>query len=193
MKQRDLFLMSDAALRDVIDMLDRDQLALAAPQEWTQLPNPTLRTIVGRHAYDEAWIPDVLAGRTADDVGDRWDGDLLGDDPVGSYDELNDIATETVMGDLDPEKTVHFIYGDYPLAEGLVHLSIYRAFQAWSIAHFVGLDFQLPEALVDLLEDQVLPMVAELRGYGVFPPEIPAPDGADRETRLLCKVGFWQN
>ncbi|CAN5118537.1 hypothetical protein BH09ACT1_BH09ACT1_24040 [soil metagenome] len=193
MRERDLFLMSDAALRDVIDMLDRDQLSLAAPQEWTQLPNPTLRTIVGRHAFDEAWVPDVLAGRTSEEVGERWNGDLLGDDPIESYDDLNDIATEAVMADLDPARTVHFLYGDYPLAEGLVHLSIYRAFQAWSIAHFVGLDFHLPDALVDMLWDQVLPMAEMLRGYGVFPPEIPAPAGADKETQLLCKVGFWQD
>jgi hypothetical protein len=189
MKQRDLFLMSDAALRDVIDMLDLDQLKLAAPAGWTTLPNPTLRDIVGRHAYDEAWIPDVLAGRSVKD-GDRWSGDLLGDDPIGNYDELNDVATDAVMADLDPGRTVHFQYGDYPLAEGLVHMSIYRAFQAWSIGHFVGLDYELPDALVDLLWELVVPMVDELRGYGVFPPEVEVPVDADKQTRLLGKTGF---
>jgi hypothetical protein len=63
MNQQDLFLMSDAALRDVVDMIDHDQLSLAAPAEWSRKPNPTLRDILAYHAYDEAWVPDVLAGR----------------------------------------------------------------------------------------------------------------------------------
>ena len=190
MKQRDLFLMSDAALRDVIDMLDLDQLKLAAPAAWTSLPNPTLRDIVGRHAYDEAWIPDVLAGKSVKD-GDRWDHDLLGDDPIGNYDEINEIATEAAMReDLDPQKVVHFQYGDYPLSEGFVHLSIYRAFQAWSIAHFVGLDYDLPDALVDLMWEELMPMLDELRGYGVFPPEVAVAADADKQTRLLGKTGY---
>jgi len=193
MKQRDLFLMSDAALRDVIDMLDVDQLSTPIPADWGFAEGFTLRDLLGRHAYDEAWVPDVLALKTADEVGTRWDGDLLGDDPIGSYDELNDVATEAAMrDDLDPAATVHFTYGDFSLAEGLVHLSVYRAFQAWSIAKLVGLEFSLPEGVVEGMYDEVLPHVDEWRSMGVFPPEVEAPEGADRETALLAKVGFWQ-
>jgi hypothetical protein len=191
MKQRDLFLMSDAALRDVIDMLDLDQLKLAAPAKWSRKPNPTLRDILAAHAYDEAWVPDVVAGKTADEVGTRWSGDLLGADPVNSYDELNDAATEAVMReDLDPEQIVHFGYGDFPLAEGLLHLSIYRAFQAWSIAHLVGLDYDLPDALVDLLWDELGPRIDEYRGHGIFPPAIAVSEDADAQTRLLGATGY---
>lgn len=64
MNPQDLFLMSDAALRDVIDTIDRDQLSLAAPAEWSRKPNPTLRDIVAYHAFDEAWVPDVRPGRS---------------------------------------------------------------------------------------------------------------------------------
>jgi hypothetical protein len=194
MKERDLFLMSDASLRDVIDMLDVDQLSLPAPADWSRKPNPTLRDILAAHAFDEAWVPDVIAGKTKEQVADRWSGDLLGDDPIGSYDDLNDTATEAVVReDLDPASVVHFQYGDYSLAEGFVHLSVYRAFQAWSIAHLVGLEFSLPDAVVDGLNESVIPHLDEWRSMGVFPPEIPAPADADAdaETVLLCKVGYW--
>ncbi len=191
MKQRDLFLMSDAALRDVIDMLDLDQLSIAAPAEWSRTPNPTLRDILAAHAYDEAWVPDVLAGRTAQEVGDRWSGDLLGDDPIGNYDELNDAATEAALKDRDQAQIVHFSYGDFPLADAFVHLAVYRAFQAWSIAKLIGLDFALPDEVVHGFTEEVVPHIAEWRSMGVFPPEITPPAGADAETVLLCKVGYW--
>ncbi|HEY8913266.1 hypothetical protein [Lacisediminihabitans sp.] len=192
MNQQDLFLMSDAALRDVIDMIDHDQLSQPAPAEWSRKPNATLRDIIAYHAYDEAWVSDVLAGRTAEEVGTRHDGDLLGDDPIASYDDINDAATEAVSRDLDYDRIVHLSYGDFPLGDYLVHTSTYRAFQAWSIAHSLGLDFSLPEPLVDGLWEILGPQIGDFRAMGVFPPEVPVPAGSDREVQLLGKVGYWK-
>jgi uncharacterized protein (TIGR03086 family) len=191
MKQKELFLQADAALRSVIDRITPDQLALRAPAEWSQKPDPTVRDIIADHARDEAWVPDVLAGRTIDEVGDRHAGDLLGDDPVASYDRLNDLATAAVNRDLDPDKTVHLSYGDFPLAVYLEHISIYRAFQAWLIPKHLGIDYSLPTALVDVLWEQVLPQIDYLRSVGVFGPEVDVPAASGRETQLLGKTGFW--
>ncbi|GAA3861498.1 hypothetical protein GCM10022381_02290 [Leifsonia kafniensis] len=191
MNRQDLFLMSDAALRDVIDMIDHEQLSLAAPAEWSRKPDPTLRDILASHAFDEAWVPDVLAGRTAEEVGGRYEGDLLGDYPIASYDRINDTATHAVTRDLDFDKIVHLSYGDFSLGEYLEHISIYRAFQAWSIARFLGLDYSLPGPLVDGLWEIIGPQVDGFRAMGVFPPEIRVPEDADSQTRLLAKVGYW--
>jgi hypothetical protein len=191
MKQKELFLQADAALRSVIDRITPDQLALAAPAEWSRTPDPTLGNVIADHARDEAWVPDVLAGRTIDEVGDRYAGDLLGDDPVASYDRLNDLATAAVNKDLDPDTTVHLSYGDFPLAVYLEHISTYRAFQAWLIPKHLGIDYSLPTTLVDQLWEQVVPQIDGWRAMGVFGPEVEVPAGADRETQLLGKTGFW--
>jgi hypothetical protein len=62
----------DSKLPPVYDMPGADQ------------PLP-LRQVLGHAAYDEAWIPDMLAGAVMDEVGcDRFDGDLLGDGPDGN-------------------------------------------------------------------------------------------------------------
>ncbi|MGO4691042.1 hypothetical protein [Glaciibacter sp. 2TAF33] len=192
MKQKELFLHADAALRSVLDRFTPEQLAIPVPAEWTRAENPVLRDIIAAHAYDEAWVPDVLAGRTAEDVGDTHAGDLLGDDPIAGYDRLNDLATEAVNGELDPDATVHLSYGDFPLADYLQHVSIYRAFQAWSIAKHLGLAYSLPAPLVDLLWEQVLPQAGDWRAMGVFGPEVDVPADADRETQLLGKTGYWR-
>ena len=192
MNRQELFLMSDAALREVIDTIEPEQLSLAAPADWSQNPNPTLRDIVASHAFDEAWVPDVLAGRTAEEVGNRHDGDLLGDDPIASYDEINEAATHAAAQDLDYDKVVHLSYGDFPLGVYLEHTSTYRAFQAWSIAHFLGLDYALPAPLVDGLWEIIGPQIDGFRAMGVFPPEIQVPEDSDSQTRLLAKVGHWK-
>ena len=201
MKQRELFLQADAALRCVIDRLTPEQLDLPAPATWSRVPQPRLWDIVADHARDEAWVPAVLDGRTIEEVGTEFPTNLLGndapsDDPLGDYlitkyDRLNDIATVAVREDLDPERVVHLSYGDYPLREYLLHVSCYRAFQSWTIARLAGLDFTLPGELVENLWDQIVPRVDEWRQMGVFEPPVEVPAGADRETQLLGLTGFW--
>jgi hypothetical protein len=192
MDARELFVLSDAAFRSVVDRLTPDDLERAAPPEWARTPDPTLRDILRGHARDEAWVPDLLAGRTMEEVGTRWGGELLGDDPIARYDGFNDAAT-AAMSDpgLDPSMILHFSYGDYPFSEGVLHLVSYRAFQAWLIAKFVGIDFSLSLELIDGLNELLLPTVDGLRAVGAFPAAIEPPAGADAETVLLCTVGFW--
>ena len=192
MDARELFLLSDAAFRSVVDRLTPADLERAAPQEWTRTPNPTIRDILAAHARDEAWVPDLLAGRSVEEVGDSWSGDLLGDDPIGNYDAINDKATAAMSAPgLDQTMTVHFSYGDYSFSEGVPHIVSFRAFQAWLLARFVGLDFHLSPELIGGLNELLLPTVPELRAVGAFPPAVEPPAGADAETVLLCEVGFW--
>ena len=199
MDARELFLQADAALRSVIDALTPSQLELAAPAEWStghRSASLTLRDIVLRHAYDEAWIPDLLAGRTTDEVGDRWksvlDSEASHDDPIGTYDAIHDAATAAMSAPgLDQGMTLHFSYGDYPFREGILHPTSYRAFQAWQIARLVGSGFHFSPELIAGLNELLLPIVPALRGFGVFPAEQQPPADADDETRLLCAVGYW--
>lgn len=191
MSPADLFLHSDAALREVVDQLDPADFSASVPKEWSQHESPTLLDILGRHAYDEAWVPDVLAGRAAADGDSFTDTDLLGDDPIAAYDALNDRATAAVRAG-DMADTFRFTYGDYPADEGLTHLATYRAFQAYSIAKHFGIPFHLSPELIAGFNEHVVPHADEWRQWGVFPPAIEAPADADDETTLLCTLGFWQ-
>ena len=42
----------------------------------------SVRAVVNHVAGEYLWVPELMAGRTVGDVGNRLDGDLLGDDPV---------------------------------------------------------------------------------------------------------------
>lgn len=196
MTARDLFLLSDAALRDVVDRITPEQLDLPVPAEWSSTSVPTLRGILALHATDEAWVPDVIAGRTIDEVGERWNGDLLGagphgDDPIAAYDAINDLATASVNSVTDLDAVAHLSYGDYPLSVFFEHTSFYRAFQAVAIAKLIGLDYRMSDALVDALWDAAVPQAEQLRQWHVFGAEVPVPDGSDKQTRLLGITGFY--
>ncbi|MFJ4036806.1 hypothetical protein ACIPVB_01865 [Microbacterium sp. NPDC090007] len=187
-----LFLHADAALREVVDQLDPADFSASVPKEWSELESPTLLGILGRHAYDEAWIPDVLAGRAVAD-GDPFDErDLLGDDPIAAYDALNDQAAATVRTG-ETVDTFRFVYGDYPADEGFAHLALYRASQAYLIAKEFGIPFHLSSDLIAGMNEHVTPHADEWRQFGVFPPAIEPPADADDETVLMCALGYWRS
>jgi hypothetical protein len=189
--QQKLFLAADAALREVIDQLEPADLDHEAPTDWTTAKSPTMRGVLEAHARDEAWVPDVLAGKTMDEVGDTWKGDLLGDDPIGNYDRIHDLATAAASAPLSDGQIAHLSYGDFPVAMFFEHTSFYRGFQAPLIAKLMGIPFAMSDELVDLLWDAVEPQVEELRAIHVFGPPVEVPDDANRETALLGMTGFY--
>ena len=187
-----MFLAADAALREVIDQFTPAILQLAVPAEWSTNKTTTMTGLLANHAKDEAWVPDVIAGKTMDEVGDTWKGDLLGTDPIGSYDKLNDLATAAVKLPIADGQIAHLSYGDYPVADFLQHTSFYRGFQAPLIAKVAGITFAMSDNLIDLLWSSVEPQIEQLRAIHVFGPPVEAPEDADRETLLLCMTGFWR-
>jgi hypothetical protein len=188
--QQQLFLLSDAALREVIDQLTAGKLQLPVPPEWSSNKAATMVALLANHAKDEAWVPDVIAGKTMQQVGDSWTGDLLGTDPVRNYDKLNDLATAAVKKPIADGQIAHLSYGDFPVETFLEHTSYYRGFQAPLIAKVVGIPFHMSDDLIDALWSSVEPQVEQLRAIHVFGPPIEAPDGADRQDLLLAMTGF---
>ena len=188
-----LFTVSDAALRSVVDRLSAEDLDRPVPPEWSRVAeHPVVHDILFAHAYDEAWVPDLLDGKAMQD-GDPWrEADLLGDDPVAAYDAINDTATAAVAGGVEPGTVFRFQYGDYSAEDGFAHLATYRALQAWDLAHHLGLPFHLSAQLIEGLNEHVVPHADEWRGWGVFPPAIDPPAGADDETVLLATLGHWR-
>jgi hypothetical protein len=194
MDQREIFLLSDAALRGVIDGITPGELDLAAPHDWSRRPDPTLAEIVKGHTYDEAWVPDVIAGKTIDEVGDTYKPLLKQptSEVIADYDRVNDLATAAASRPLDLTQVSHLSYGDFPLATFFEHTSFFRAFQAWSIGHFLGREVTLPAELVEGLTGIVTPQVEQLRAIHVFGPAIEVPADADAQTKLLGLTGFWR-
>ncbi|MGH3979995.1 MAG: hypothetical protein ACRDRZ_13515, partial [Pseudonocardiaceae bacterium] len=89
MREADVFVLADRALDDLVQQIKDDQWTMTMPTSFAMRQTdhaPTLREIVNYHAYDDAWVPDMLAGRTMDQAGrDKFDGDLLGRDPKASF------------------------------------------------------------------------------------------------------------
>ena len=193
MTETETFVLADRALNAVVQQIRDDQWDMPMPQSFQRRDSqtvPTLRDIIGYHAYDDSWVRDMLAGRTMDEVGsDSFKGDLLGEDPKGSFAAIVDRACAAAADFDDFDRTVHCSFGDFTAREYLWQVNSFRGLRAHDIARVIGVDPQLPDALVQGLWDEVSPHADEWRTYGVFPPAVPVPEDAPLLARLLGITG----
>ncbi|MDQ3985484.1 MAG: maleylpyruvate isomerase family mycothiol-dependent enzyme, partial [Actinomycetota bacterium] len=78
--------MSDlvAQFKKAVEEFDR-RVEQIRDDQW-ELPTPcsewNVRDLVGHLVYEDKWAAPLLEGQTIEQVGDRFEGDLLGDDPL---------------------------------------------------------------------------------------------------------------
>ncbi|WP_432492600.1 DinB family protein [Kineococcus auxinigenes] len=191
--ERAVFVLADEALLAVVRQVREDQWDLPTRAEVTTSDpdsDPTLRELLNYHAYDDAWVPAMLAGRTMAEVGeDAHSGDLLGADPVAAFERLVEDAVAAAQGLDDPDRTVHCSFGDYSARDYLWQVISFRALRAVEIARLIGADDQLEPELVEALLAYLRVHAEEWRSYGVFGPALPAPEGATAQEELLALTG----
>jgi|ERR1700683_127412 len=194
MTEPEIFVLADQALERVVAQIQPDQWDMTIPA-WFQTgrtqENMTLHKIINYHAYDEAWVPDTLAGKTIAEVGQKYDGDLLSNDPIAVFKRLTASGITAVQGlsAADLGRTVHLSYGDYPVREYLKHITSFRGFRAYDIAKLIGASTALSPDLVQGLWDELTPEIEHWRAMRVFGAAVPVPDDAPLQDRLLGLVG----
>ena len=193
MTEPEVFVLADQAINEVVAQIRDDQWAMPMPPSFARRQTdtvPTLREVVGYHAYDDAWVPDMLAGRTMDEVGkDKFKGDLLGDDPKRSFAAIVDKAVAAARAVTDLERTVHTSFGDFTTREYFYQTNMFRGLRARDIARVIGYPMTLPAELVQGIWDEIQPHAEEWRAIGVFAKAVPVPDGAPLLDRLLGLTG----
>lgn len=194
MTVQEVFILADETLKGVIDQIKDDQWGKSMPDSFKMITSgakiTTLRDVINYHAYDDAWMPDILTGKTMSEAGaEKFDGDLLGDNPKVSFAEIVEKAIAAVRNNYDPQRTVHYTYGDYPANEALGHAIIFRGMRAYDLANVIGVKSDLPEDLVQGLWDVIEPQAEDLRKIGVFPPAVEVAEDAPLQDRLLGMTG----
>jgi len=189
----EVFVLADQALQRVVSQIRDDQWQMTMPPEFaTRAPDRhvTLREVINYHAYDDAWVPDMLAGKTMDEVGKaQFQGDLLGEDPQGNFARIVVAACDAATRLDNLDRIVHCSFGDFTAREYFWQINGFRGVRAHDIAEAIGVDSQLPDDLVQGLWDELRPHAEEWRAIGIFGPAVVVPTDARLQDRLLGLTG----
>lgn len=187
---QELFIMSNEAEQKVVAQIADNQWNLTMPEKITREPM-TLLEVVRYHIWDDAWIPDVLAGKTKEEVGDVHEHllKLTTKELQTNFRAYNQRAIAAVRDLSDLGRTVHLSYGDFPAREYLQHNISVRAFWLYDIAKLIGANTTMADNFVQALIDEFSPVVAGYRQRDLFPPAIEVASSASPQTKLLAMVG----
>jgi uncharacterized protein (TIGR03086 family) len=142
---------------------------------------------VNHVAGEERWTGPLLDGLTIAEVGDRFDGDLLGDDPQAAGRAASAEAVAAVDSKLDGIDRVHLSYGDEDPEEYVRQLCADHLIHGWDLAAATGQDRVLDAELVAEVGAWFADREQLYRSAGLVAPR--AASGGDPQSDLLAASG----
>ncbi len=147
-----------------------------------------VRALVNHLVSEQLWVPPLLEGLTVEQVGGRYDGDVLGDDPKRAW----QAASSAAVAAFDPpdalERNVHLSFGDVPGEEYCFELTSDLLIHGWDLARAIGADETLDPETTELSLRRLEPIEEVLRGSGLVGPKVDTPPDASPTVKLL---GLW--
>jgi uncharacterized protein (TIGR03086 family) len=148
-----------------------------------------VRALVNHVVGEQLWAPHLVAGETIEQVGDRYDGDVLGTDPAAAWAEAVGPSVAAFAEPGAVERTVHLSYGDESCREYLTQMVTDAAVHGWDLATAVGGDTTIDADTVEALWAAWSPREELIRASGVFGESVEVADDAPLQTRLLALLG----
>ena len=149
----------------------------------------TVRDLVNHLVVEQAWVPDMLAERTITEVGDKFDGDQLRDDPLHAWQEASSTARAAWLQPGAVKRTVHLSYGDVPAEEYGWQMTTDLTVHGWDLATALGADAGIPDELASALLTYIEPQIELWSGSSMFADPVPVPAGMPAATRLIALLG----
>ncbi|ATE53714.1 TIGR03086 family metal-binding protein [Actinosynnema pretiosum] len=149
----------------------------------------TVRDLVDHLVREQLWAPELLAGCTVEQVGDRFDGDRLGVDPRHSWVLAASAAREAWIEPDALAKRVRLSSGEAGADEYGWQMTLDLTVHAWDLATAVGADRRVDAGLAEAVLAFAEREADAWSGSGLFADPVPVGADADAQTRLVALLG----
>jgi uncharacterized protein (TIGR03086 family) len=149
-----------------------DQTAATPCSEWT------IRELLNHMLETQRYFAGAASGQDVSPPGPT-PPHILSDDPVADFAKARSDVIATFSPEGVIEKTMPAL--GIAFADSLLH--------GWDVAKASGQDATMPEGLAETAYQLIHGRFTDDQRKGVFGPEIPAPDGASGQQRLLAYTG----
>ena len=187
MTAKELYLYALDQASTVVGQVSPDQLNLPTPcTEWD------VRALMNHIFYELAWAADIVSGKTIAEVGDVYEGDLLGDDFLLSWRKF-ELATRQSVQNASERTKAHLSYGDKPLNDYLLEAGNDILVHAWDLGQAIGVTVQFDPAVTQTLYETAVKTKAEIAKSGLFAPPVQVPESSSLQVKLLALLGRSEN
>lgn len=135
-----------------------------------------------------AWSADTIEGKTIEEVGENYSGDLIGADLQGSWRSFAEAAL-TAIENANPQGTAHLSFGDFTLEYYLRQVSNDLFIHAWDLGEALSRPVQFAPDIAEELYDYNRANADNISDSGLFATPVTVGDGADTQTKLLALTG----
>jgi hypothetical protein len=142
-----------------------------------------------------AWIPDLLEGKTIAEIGDKYEGDLLGNDSLQAWADYYQKAN-TAVEKVDLNSPVHLSYKDTTANDYLREVSSDLLIHSWDVAKSININDELPKEIVEQIYEAIKPHISDLQKMGIYSKPIVVDTNSNTQTKLLALLGRdrkWSN
>ena len=144
----------------LVQAIDASQWAAPTPcSDWN------VRDLLNHVAGEHLWVPHLLRGETIAQVGSRYDGDVLGADPIATWSAAAEVSAKE-FGAASDDQVVHLSFGETPLSEYADQMLTDLVIHGWDLARGIGAPPRADEAAVAHVSAYLADHVEEWRGYG---------------------------
>lgn len=183
MEPKELFKRALAQATEVVEIIGPDDYDQPTPDtEWD------IRALVGHMLCELSWVADIVRGMTIEEVGNRYDGDLIGDDLAQSWTDAAQAALKAVEGG-NLQSKAHLSYGDVSVRDYLSEAASDQLIHAWDLGTAIGVPVKFDAAVAQAVYKITLPKREGMRASGLFAKPKEVSDEADVQTKLLALYG----
>jgi len=166
------------------------RVAAVKNDQWED-PTPctqwSVRQLVNHVVGEELWTAPLLRGQSIEEVGGRFDGDVLGQDPLAKARAAADEAAAVVDEIAPGGGQVHLSYGEEDMGEYVHQLCADHLIHGWDLAAATGGDTSMDPELVAEIGAWFAQREPMYRGAGIIGPRLPG--AGDPQSDLLAGFG----
>jgi uncharacterized protein (TIGR03086 family) len=164
----------------------------AVPADRWDAPTPcrewTVRDLVNHVVGEHLWAVHLLRGESLEEVGDRYDGDLVGENPVAAWSAAEASSSAAWKALVSPDQPVSVSSGQTSAGAYAEEMLLDLVVHGWDLARGTGQDETMDPAALAHLLPFVSANVDSFKDAGIFAPPVQT-TSTDPQDRLLALLG----
>lgn len=149
----------------------------------------SVRDLVNHLVGEHLWAPQLLGGATVEEVGDRFDGDVVGDEPVAAWEKAGEASRSAFHREGALDGSVQVTGGRERAEQYGWQMTTDLAVHGWDLARGIGDAARMPDRLARELLARAEPVVGTDGIPGIFAPPVDVAASATAQERLLALLG----